>query len=131
MTFISNSDIRLKKNVKTIPDALNKIMSMRGCEWNWKKNSKRTTGVIAQEIITVDSDCVNTIDDGNLLGVNYSALSGYFIEAIKAQQLIIDSIRLEQQSLRSTHRKEVEVLNERIDLLSKYISNLNIDKIEG
>ena len=84
---------------------------------NWKENSKRATGVIAQEMITVDKDCVNTIDDGNILGVNYNALSGYFIEAIKAQQLIINCIQLKQQLLEKAHRDEVLALHKRIDLL--------------
>ena len=128
VNFIAKSDIRLKKGVKTIPNALNKLIAMRGCEWNWKENSKRATGVIAQEMITVDKDCVNTIDDGNILGVNYNALSGYFIEAIKAQQLIINCIQLKQQLLEKTHRDEVLALHKRIDLLIEKSNDHSISK---
>ena len=105
--FLSSSDIRLKKNVKTIASALDKIISMRGCEWNWKENNNRTTGVIAQEIVNIDKDVVMSMD-GNILSVNYNALSGYFIEAIKEQQLIIES-----------QDAAIEELNEKINTLLK------------
>ena len=84
-----SSDIRLKKNIKIISSALNKINKMRGVEWNWRKDETRTTGVIAQEILEIDKDLVSNND--NLLTVNYNALSGYFIEAIKEQQAMIQS----------------------------------------
>jgi hypothetical protein len=100
------SDIRLKTNVKTIGSALDKISKMRGVEWNWIKNENRTTGVIAQEIMKIDDDLVTNTD--NSLGVNYNALSGYFIEAIKEQQALILAQGSEIQKLNG---KMVKILN--------------------
>lgn len=100
------SDIRLKTNVKTIGSALDKISKMRGVEWNWIKNENRTTGVIAQEIMKIDHDLVTNTD--NSLGVNYNALSGYFIEAIKEQQALILAQGSEIQKLNG---KMVKILN--------------------
>ena len=87
--FVTKSDERLKKNIQTIPNALNQIVKMRGVEWNWKDSNKRTTGVVAQEVALVDNDFVKVSLDTNILNVNYNALSGYFIEAIKTQNNIL------------------------------------------
>ena len=104
--ILVDSDIRLKTNVNTIGSALDKINKMRGVEWNWIKNENRTTGVIAQEIMKIDRDLVTNTD--NSLGVNYNALSGYFIEAIKEQQVLILAQGSEIQKLND---KMVKILN--------------------
>lgn len=101
-----SSDIRLKKDIKTVPNALEKVTQMRGCEWAWKKNDTITTGVIAQEIITVDQNLVSTHDD--FYSVNYFALSGYFIEAIKEQNLMIIKQGNEIEKLKSMIGKILE-----------------------
>ena len=44
------SDIRLKKDVKTIENALDKVCAMRGVEYTRISNDEREIGVIAQEV---------------------------------------------------------------------------------
>ena len=82
-TMTMASDIRLKRNVHTIKDALYKINTMRGVEWNWKNNNIQTTGLIAQELQKIAPDLVN--DTEEFLSVNYIGLFGYVIEAFKEQ----------------------------------------------
>ena len=49
----SASDIRLKSNITSIADAVNKVKSLRGVTFEWNENSAyegSDTGVIAQEV---------------------------------------------------------------------------------
>lgn len=73
------SDERLKTEIKTIEDALEKVKKLRGV--NFLKDGKYGTGVIAQEIQNVIPEVVN--DSGEYLSVAYGNLIGLLIEAIK------------------------------------------------
>ena len=116
-----SSDKRLKKHIHTLKNSLNKINLMRGVEWTWKANDQRTTGLIAQELIKIDSDLVN--DKEAFLSINYIALSGYFIEAFKEQTRIQktqeDKINLLESQLVG-QQKEIDTLKTQMKfLLSK------------
>ncbi|QIG67948.1 putative peptidase_S74 domain-containing protein [Rhizobium phage RHph_Y68] len=73
------SDARVKSNVVTIDDALEKVYSMRGV--HYEKDGKFSTGVIAQEMELVAPELVK--DAGDLKSVNYQQLNAYLIEAVK------------------------------------------------
>jgi hypothetical protein len=95
------SDAKLKENVETIPDALNKVLSVRGVTYNridQTNKDKRHMGVIAQEVEQYFPEVVITDDDG-LKTVNYGAMAGAFIEAFKEQQNQIDELRAMLQKL--------------------------------
>ena len=55
-SWTSSSDIRLKKNVKTIEDALDRILALRGVEFEWDEPERARLlpgpqmGMIAQEV---------------------------------------------------------------------------------
>jgi hypothetical protein len=93
------SDIRLKDEVETIPDALDKICSIRGVSYKYKTNGEYHYGVIAQEIQPYFPYAVNETHYGEddpshhdevLLGVHYSDLVGPLIEAVKELKAIVD-----------------------------------------
>ena len=46
----SYSDYRLKEDVKTIDNALDKVSKLRGVEYTRKETQAREIGVIAQEV---------------------------------------------------------------------------------
>ena len=87
----STSDERVKTDIKTIPDALDKVLQLRGASFT--KYNKKSIGVIAQEIEKVIPEVV-TVPDGEdgLASVAYGNLVGLLIEAIKEQQQQIDAI---------------------------------------
>ena len=89
------SDRRLKKNIATIQNALEKVTAMRGVSYEWKdqENPNKTLGVIAQEVKEIVPDVVTK--NGEYYGVNYSEFPALFIEAIKEQQAIINSLQIE------------------------------------
>lgn len=78
---ISFSDARLKTDVQTINNALDKVNNMRGVYYTNTNTQTRETGVIAQEIMDVLPEVV--ADRGEYLGVAYGNIVGVLIEAIK------------------------------------------------
>ena len=97
------SDIRIKKNIVTIDNALAKTLKLRGIYYNRvveEDDTKlRRVGVIAQEIQEVLPEVViSNIDPTSkqdTLSVDYGNITALLIEAIKEQQTIID--RQQQQ----------------------------------
>ena len=90
--LIAYSDARVKENVETIPNALEKVTALRGVNFNKIGEEKRSTGVIAQEVAEVMPEVVHESEDG-MLGVAYGNITGLLIEAIKDQQKQIDELK--------------------------------------
>lgn len=76
------SDATLKKNIETFSNPLDTISQLRGVEFDWKKTDKHSAGVIAQELETILPYLVAT-DTNGVKSVNYTAIIGVLIEAIK------------------------------------------------
>tara|TARA_S200002703_G_scaffold27218_1_gene23312 strand:+ start:128 stop:1516 length:1389 start_codon:yes stop_codon:yes gene_type:complete len=72
------SDERLKSDIKTIDNALDKVMKMRGVSYT--KQAERGIGVIAQEVEKIIPEVVH---DGEYKSVAYGNMVGVLIEAIK------------------------------------------------
>ena len=89
----ANSDISLKDNIVTIPDALDKLLQIRGVTYNRNdiEDNPRQTGVIAQEVETVLPEVVSE-DALGIKSVAYGNMVGLLIEAIKEQQARIDAL---------------------------------------
>ncbi|MFZ1749598.1 MAG: tail fiber domain-containing protein [Saprospiraceae bacterium] len=87
-----SSDRRLKDNITLIPNSLIKISKINGVNYTWKADSTHSLdmGLIAQDVLEVAPEVVYTTPDG-YYGINYPNLAGLFVEAIKEQQVIIDS----------------------------------------
>lgn len=89
---IAYSDIRVKENIKTIDNALNKVKKLRGVEYNKIDSSEKSIGVIAQEIEDVIPQVVRE-DDKGMKSVAYGNITAVLIEAIKEQQKQIDELK--------------------------------------
>ena len=83
------SDQRLKENVTPIENALEKVKSLTGVEFDWIEEHKHIhgyeghdTGIIAQQVQAVMPTAVRTNDSG-YLSVRYEKLIGLLIEANK------------------------------------------------
>ena len=85
----ANSDVRLKSSIETIPNALEKVLSVRGVTFDM--NDARGTGVIAQELERVLPEAVFDNEDG-MKSVAYGNVVGLLIEAIKEQQTQIETL---------------------------------------
>jgi hypothetical protein len=91
-SWVNSSDERLKKNIKTLTSALEKITAMRGVEFDRKNNDAHEIGLIAQEVLLVYPEAVEK--NGDFLGLNYGSLVGPLIEAIKELKAEFDAYKL-------------------------------------
>ena len=89
ITAYYTSDERLKENIQPITNALSKVESISGNEYNWKEgfdeiHTKKGNdiGVIAQEIQKILPQAVIERDNG-YLGVNYEKIIPLLIQSIK------------------------------------------------
>lgn len=98
-TFSNISDGRLKENIITVDSALDKVLQLRGVYYNWiiDTENKKHIGLIAQETAAVCPEVVNYHDETDTYSVNYSELSGLFVESTKElnQKLIDANARIE------------------------------------
>jgi hypothetical protein len=101
----SSSDERLKQNITPIANALDKVKSITGVEFDWKPEHKEAhgheghdTGIIAQQVQDVMPSAVRTNDTG-FLAVRYEKLIGLLIEGMKEQQAQIDELKAKLDGL--------------------------------
>lgn len=80
--FNSTSDIKLKKNISVIENALDIVNQLEGVNFEWKDSGKKSIGVIAQQVEQVVPNIVITGSDG-IKRVSYDSLIPILIEAIK------------------------------------------------
>ena len=88
---IAYSDARVKENVETIPNALNKVKSMRGVGYNKIGEEKRSVGVIAQELLEVLPEAVHQ-DESGMYSVAYGNIVGVLIESIKELENRVEAL---------------------------------------
>ena len=91
--YVTYSDERIKKNIKPIERAMEKVNSMHGVTYELKAGGTQEIGLIAQEIEKIAPEVVDTASD--LLGIDYSRITPILIEAIKDQQKQIDQLQKE------------------------------------
>ncbi|HNR29006.1 MAG TPA: tail fiber domain-containing protein, partial [Candidatus Dojkabacteria bacterium] len=88
--WVTYSDISLKENIQTITGGLDKIMALRGVTFDWKGQGVASSGFIAQEVELVIPDLVST-DSNGIKSLDYGRFTPYLVEAIKEQQLQIQT----------------------------------------
>jgi len=97
-SYITYSDATLKKDIKPLDNALDKVMSMRGVSYEFKQDSgkeavaHREVGFLAQEMKQTVPEVVYGSGDGNL-GIDYAKLTSVLVEAVKSQQNQIEELR--------------------------------------
>jgi hypothetical protein len=84
------SDSRLKKDIVTICDALEKVGQLRGIMYTDSKESRKT-GLIAQDVLKVMPEAVGG-NEKDYYSVAYGNLVGLLVEAIKELKSRVDCI---------------------------------------
>lgn len=77
-----SSDSRLKKNISTIVNGLDKVKELRGVNYKLLRDNTDHVGLIAQEVEQVVPEVVSEDSEG-MKSVNYGALVSVLIEAVK------------------------------------------------
>ena len=92
-TITASSDRRLKENIETIPNALEKVQAITGVTFDRNDlEDSRQTGVIAQDVEAVLPEAVRENDKG-IKSVAYGNMVGLLIEAIKELKAEIDILK--------------------------------------
>ncbi len=109
----TNSDRRLKKNIKPIVNWLDKVMKLNWVEFDRKNGNGHSIGVIAQDIEKILPDIVSTPKKGDnykYKSVDYDKISAVLIEAIK--------------DLKKEKDGEIKQLQDQVEVLKQEIENL-------
>jgi hypothetical protein len=133
----NSSDIRFKKNIKTIENSLEKVMKTRGVTFEYRMEEfrdyrfaeGRRAGFIAQEIEEIFPEVVS-VDANGYKSINYSEFIPLLLEALKEQQNTISRISADRDILK-TRCESIEKDNALIsDRLSKLemILGLKVEK---
>jgi|11_taG_2_1085331.scaffolds.fasta_scaffold02611_5 hypothetical protein len=99
-----SSDKRLKDNILSIENCLNKIMSLDAVsfDWNEKQNaySGHDIGLLAQQVNQIAPEIVEERKDG-YLALKYEKMVPILVGAIQDQQEIINELKSEIETLKS------------------------------
>ena len=90
-----SSDERLKKDIVTIPNALDKVLALRGVNFKWKnkEDTNLMMGMIAQEVESVIPEVVHAQDDEmETKAVEYQFIVGVLIEAVKELSAKVEAL---------------------------------------
>lgn len=89
------SDERLKKNITTIENALDKVENLRGVNFKWKSGlaiGKKDIGFIAQEVDMVIPEIVSKNGPNGYYTMETSQITAVLVEAMKEQQKQIENL---------------------------------------
>jgi hypothetical protein len=96
------SDRKLKEHIETLQGAMGKLLQIELKEYDWNislpmyeylktKDKLHSIGIIAQQLEPIIPEVIFRNKDG-YLGIHYSILNAYLVEAIKEQQKLIEEI---------------------------------------
>jgi hypothetical protein len=91
--FTSSSDARLKENITPLDPQLEKICSLKPCEFDYKDGTGRQTGFIAQEVMEIYPDLVGESADGMLTLSDMSKNDARLIKAIQELKAQNDELK--------------------------------------
>ncbi|MBI1934974.1 tail fiber domain-containing protein [Candidatus Woesearchaeota archaeon] len=89
---IGISDISLKKNIKPITNASDKLMKLEGVYYEFKIDNKSSIGFIAQDFEKVLPELVYNDPQTGLKYIDYGRTVAILTEAIKEQRTMIDEM---------------------------------------
>ena len=100
---VAYSDKRLKKDIKPLENALEKVMKLDGV--NYKRIGNDTDrvecGFIAQDLQKVIPEVViEQADEDKTLAVDYAKMNAYLVEAIKEQQKMIEELKSQIEEIK-------------------------------
>jgi hypothetical protein len=100
-SFVQASSLRYKENVNSLSDPVGIVSNLRGVSFNWKETGKLSVGLIAEELAEVLPALVGRDEtSGEVEGINYSGVVAVLVEAVKAQQSEIETLRAELAEMR-------------------------------
>jgi len=94
------SDIRLKKDVAPIENAVTKVQQLNGCTFTYLKDDRKSAGLIAQDVekvlpsAVIDDEAVFHGEEGEVYKtVQYDQVIGLLVEAVKELKAEIEELK--------------------------------------
>ena len=104
LQIFSQSDKRLKENIKLTKKGISLIKDIKVRDFNWKNSPNNTvTGFVAQELYKVIPEAVKkggTNPKTNPWTINYQALIPHMVKAIQEQQKLIEDLQKQIDQLK-------------------------------
>ncbi|KKS28249.1 MAG: hypothetical protein UU90_C0032G0005, partial [candidate division WWE3 bacterium GW2011_GWD2_42_11] len=123
----SSSDERLKTNVATIENALDKVSQLRGVTFNWAGDGVKATGMIAQEVMDVMPELVFQDPNSGYYGLRYGETSGLLIEATKELNTKLAALEMNLSSHTATIDGSLSTTTNTIDNSLSQLETLETD----
>ncbi len=105
----NDSDRRLKHDIETIPNALQKVLKLRGVNFLWNEPKDGMEGLqmgfIGQEAAEVIPEVVSV--NNNHYTMQYAPITALLVEAVKEQQNIVESQQQQIDELKAMVSKLV------------------------
>ncbi len=124
-TLSQSSDVRLKKDINPLSNALSNLEKLRGVSYYWKTDGTKTDaqiGMIAQEVELVYPEFVKTKEDG-FKTLNYSQMVAVLVEAMKEMNSKIKILETENNELKVRLTQTLPG-NTEIENLKEQVKNL-------
>ncbi len=112
------SDLRMKKDIKTVETALPALLKLQPKTYHYKDNDANTPlsyGFIAQDVEKIFSDIVTTKGPEGLKAIGYQKLNVMAIRAIQEQQEQIELLKSDNKIL----KEKMEKMEAAIEAISK------------
>jgi len=115
-----HSNLSMKENITTIPDALDKVSQIRGVNFYWKPGfgdnktgftPSKQIGFIAEEVHQVCPSACSENEQGQPSGVDYSKITPLLVEAIKGLKQMVES----QANLIAAQQAQVDSLQTQLN----------------
>jgi hypothetical protein len=139
-SWSSSSDARLKKNVRTLSGALDKLLALRGVSFEYIDPAKihelpgERMGLIAQEVERVFPDWVETGPNG-YKRVTVRGLEALVVEALRQLRAEQEETRREEErqvaALKREKDAEIQELKESLAALSAKVDRLNGGQLQA
>jgi len=111
VNYGGSSSIRWKKNLTPIDHPVEKVKAIRGVyfDWDQEHGGQHDVGMIAEEVGRVLPEIVVYEQNGvDASGMDYSKITPLLLEAIKAQQEEIESLRARLEAIEETMHTQPE-----------------------
>jgi hypothetical protein len=92
-SIVETSSITLKENVAPITGALDSILQLSGVTYDRKDTQEHEAGLIAEWTNEIMPSLVTKDAQGNVVGIKYTKLTAYLIEAVKTLKTEIDELK--------------------------------------
>ncbi len=132
--FNNDSDRRLKTNIQTIPNALDKVLEMRGVTYAWKdgRETGDRMGFIAQEVEPILPQVVDNKNDHYTM--QYAPITAVLVEAVKEQQMQIEELRIKNEELKISNtelKAQIEKINQLEIIVQQLQSRLPSEQLNN